>query len=103
MKYIDNSISEKLKKYVSLDTIYDNELRDFLKSNGMMLQNYDEYFKTPFDVDSELKKLDSFDFETCCALITMIFHEDHFNNGSFDRRCKCGDVQKVLARISELL
>lgn len=100
MKDIDIN---KINIYICSETINDIELRDFLMSNGMMIRNYDEYFKTPFDVDSELKKLDSFDFETCCALITMIFREDHFNNGSFDRRCKCGDVQEVLARISELL
>ena len=88
MMDIYNSISERLNKYVRLDIIYEDELYRFLESNGMIVYNYGEYLKSPFDVDFELNKLDSFDLETCCALITMIFREDHFNNGTFERRCQ---------------
>ena len=38
-----------------------------------------------------------------CALLTMLLREDHFSDGSFDRRQRCGQVAPIVERIIALL
>ena len=39
----------------------------------------------------------------CTALLTMLLREDHFSNGSFDRRFADGQVLPVLVRMKDVL
>ena len=91
-KYID----EKLPRYDDLFT--------FLDSNGMVVHNYFDFVSSqPIDVDYELKKLETTDIEKCSALLTMLFREDHFSEGSFDRHWSKGEVQMVIRRLMMLI
>lgn len=67
--------------------------------------NYGDYMVTsPINCDKELERLPDADYDLCCALMTMLFREDHFSDyGCFDRRYKNGDVQKIIDRIILLL
>ena len=54
--------------------------------------------------DEELKRILTADYELCCALLTMLFREDHFAKyGCFENRCEKGDVQKIIDRMIFLL
>jgi hypothetical protein len=57
----------------------------------------------PIDCDMELRRLSNADYKLSCALITMIFREDHFSNGSFEARWHAGQVQTVLHKLIDLL
>lgn len=39
------------------------------------------------------------DYELCTALLTAILREDHFSNGSFERRQRAGQVDEILKRM----
>lgn len=96
-KDIRNRLNDLLKKEYIIDT----ELYDFLYDNNLVVANYGEYSSThPISVDRELSKIDDADFELCCVLITMILREDHFNNGSYDRRFEEGYVKRILDRMN---
>ena len=43
------------------------------------------------------------DNELCTALLTMLLREDHFSNGSFERRFADGQVLPVLVRMKDVL
>lgn len=69
-----------------------------------MKYNYGDYMITePIDCQEELKRLSEADYDLCCALLTMLLREDHFCNGSFERRHSTGDVQPILDRMIALL
>ena len=69
-----------------------------------MKYNYGDYMITePIDCQEELKRLPEADYDLCCALLTMLLREDHFCNGSFERRHRSGDVQPILDRMITLL
>jgi hypothetical protein len=64
----------------------------------MKYYQYHDYMTTaPINVEEELKRLPTADYDLCCALITMLLREDHFCNGSFDERYKNGQVHKRTA------
>ena len=67
--------------------------------------NYADYMVTsPINCDKDLERLFDADYDLCCALMTLLFREDHFSGyGCFDRRYKNGDVQKIIDRIILLL
>ena len=46
----------------------------------------------PIDCNEELKRVPRADYELCTALLTMLLGEDHFSNGSFERRFVDGQV-----------
>ena len=66
--------------------------------------NYTSYLITePFNADEELRRVFDADMDLCRALLTMLFREDHFNNGSFDHRVERGDVKLIVERMRDLL
>ena len=75
-----------------------------LEECGDLKLNYSEYASThPIDCDRELLRLPTADYDTCCALITMLLREDHFSNGSFARRQRAGQVKAIVDRMITLL
>ena len=78
---------------------------DLLEKVGKIVFNYRDFMTTsPINCDEELKRLPDADYELCCALLTMLFREDHFvQYGCFDGRYINGDVQKIINRMVFLL
>ena len=77
---------------------------NLLKTMGDLKNNYADYMITePLDCNEELKRIPSADYELCTALLTMLLREDHFSNGSFDRRFADGQVLLVLMRMKDVL
>ena len=75
-----------------------------LEKIGDMKSNYGDYLITePINCNTELDRLPGADYDLCCALLTMLLREDHFSNGSFERRCKSGQVQPVIDKMITLL
>ena len=78
------------------------EYYQLLESMGEIKTNYHTYATTePINCDKELERLSDADYELCTALLTMILREDHFANGSFERRQKTGQVNAILKRMIE--
>ena len=81
-----------------------SEYYNALKKLGDMKSNYGDYLITePVNCNIELERLPGSDYDLCCALLTMLLREDHFSNGSFERRCKSGQVQAVVDKMISLL
>ncbi len=76
-----------------------------LEKVGTIKYHYYDYMITePINCDEELNRTETADFDLCCALLTMLFREDHFvQYGCFERRCESGDVQRVINRMIALL
>lgn len=75
-----------------------------LEDMGDLKTNYSDYMITsPINCNEELKRLPKADYELCTALLTMLLREDHFSNGSFERRVEKGDVKPLLQRMAKLL
>ncbi len=74
---------------------------DLLEEIGGLKRNYYDYLITePIQVDEELKRVETADFDLCCAMLTMLIREDHFGGyGCFERRCENGDVQRIIDRM----
>ena len=81
-----------------------SEYYNALEKIGDMKSNYSDYLITePINCNTELERLSGADYDLCCALLTMLLREDHFSNGSFERRCKSGQVQAVVDKMISLL
>ena len=90
---------QRLKESVSESDYYDT-----LEKMGDMKYNYGDYLITePIDCDMELGRLKFADYELCCAPLTMLLREDHFNNDSFENRCRKGQVKPILDKMLTLL
>lgn len=78
---------------------------DLFERMGDLKRNYGDYMTTaPIDCDQELMRVRTADYDLCCALLTMLFREDHFmQDGAFERRCKNGDVQAIIDRMVTIL
>lgn len=77
---------------------------DVLEQCGDLKTNYTEFMLThPVDCDAELLRLPDADYELCCALLTMLLREDYFNNGSFVRRQRNGQIKPIVERMIFLL
>lgn len=77
---------------------------DVLEECGDLKFNYHEYASThPIDCRQELLRLPTADYDTCSALLTMLLREDHFSNGSFERRQRAGEVKPIIDRMITLL
>ncbi len=94
-----------LFKQLNRNTILELELfYEVLEQCGALKTNYHEYMTTaPINCDEELLRVPTADYELCCALLTMLLREDYFNNGSFDRRQRRGQVKPIVERIINLL
>lgn len=99
--------SEKIAELESLVKITERITEKYysvLEKCDMMIYNYRDYMTTaPIDCNAELCRIETSDFETLCALLTMLLREDYFSNGSFERRIKAGQVKKIIDRIILLL
>lgn len=77
---------------------------DALEECGDLKFNYHEYATThPIDCRQELLRLPGADYDTCCALLTMLLREDHFSNGSFVERQRAGQVKPIVDQMIFLL
>ena len=94
-----------LLQTLSSDRILHAELfYDILEECGDLKFNYYDYATThPIDCRQELMRLPTADYDTCCALLTMLLREDHFSNGSFGERQRNGEVKPIVDRMISLL
>lgn len=77
---------------------------DALEACGVLKTNYYNYMTAhPIECDRELQRLPSADYDTCCALLTMLLREDYVSNGSFERRQQAGQVKPILDKILTIL
>lgn len=75
-----------------------------LEKCNAIKNNYYDYMSTqPIDCDTELLRLNTANYDLCCALITMLLREDHFSNGSFENRLRQGEVVPIIKRMLSLL
>ncbi len=75
-----------------------------LEKCNAIKNNYYDYMSTqPIDCDAELLRLNTANYDLCCALITMLLREDHFSNGSFENRLRQGEVVPIIKRMLSLL
>ena len=98
---------EKISLFEKLNSNNVLELELFyevLEQCDALKKIYHEYMTTaPINCDEELLRVPTADYELCCALLTMLLREDHFSNGSFDRRQRRGQVKPIIQRIIFLL
>ena len=93
-----------LKSLSSDRVLSESFFYEVLEECGDLKLNYSEYASThPIDCDRELLRLPTADYDTCCALLTMLLREDHFSNGSFVRRQRAGQVKAIVDRMITLL
>ena len=99
--------AEKIRKIQGILELKDSRgdlYVDLLKTMGDLKTNYGDYMITePIDCDEELERISGADYELCTALLTMLLREDHFSNGSFERRFADGQVLPVLVRMKDVL
>ncbi len=77
---------------------------DVLEKCGDLKNNYFDYMLThPVNCNMELLRLPTANYDLCCALLTMLLREDHFSNGSFDRRQREGQVNPIVKRMLHIL
>ena len=95
---------EKLQSLLSQNTGREENYYTCLEEMGDLKTNYNDYMTTgPIDVEIELERLSSANYDLCAAFLTMLLREDHFNNGSFERRYRNGQVTTIVERMIELL
>ena len=71
-----------------------------LEDLGDLKGNYTDYMTIePINCNEELQRVANADYELCTALLTAILREDHFSNGSFQRRQRAGQVDEILKRM----
>ena len=93
-----------LEKLMVNDVLRAEYFYNILEKCEVLKTNYNEYMTTaPIDCDEELRRLSTANYDLCCALITMLLREDHFSNGSFERRQKMGQVKPIIERIINFL
>ena len=99
--------AEKIRKIQGILELKDSRgdlYVDLLKIMGDLKTNYGDYMITePIDCDEELERIPRADYELCTVLLTMLLREDHFSNGSFERRFADGQVLPVLVRMKDVL
>ena len=94
-----------LLKSLSSDRVLRTEFfYETLEECGDLKFNYHNYATThPIDCRQELMRLPTADYDTCCALLTMLLREDHFSNGSFGERQRNGEVKPIVDKMITLL
>ena len=94
----------KIQEILELKNSQENLYVDLLKTMGDLKTNYGDYMITePIDCDEELERIPRADYELCTVLLTMLLREDHFSNGSFERRFAEEQVLPVLVRMKDVL
>ena len=100
-------VADKIKLFETLNTtdvLREDLFYDVLDKCDALIGNYHKYMTTaPINADAELRRVPDADFNLCCALLTMLLREDHFDNGSFARRQQNGQVKPIIERILKLL
>lgn len=93
-----------LEKLCSDRILHAELFYDTLEKCGDLKFHYYDYMTTePIDCDRELLRLPNADYDTCCALLTMLLREDYFSYGSFGERQRAGDVKPIVDRMLSLL
>lgn len=93
-----------LKSVSTTDVQQENLLRETICKCNLLKNDYTSYMMThPINCDIELLRLPSSDYDLCCALLTMLFREDHFCNGALEDRIRNGDVKCVIDRLISIL
>ena len=93
-----------LEKLMVNDVLRAEYFYNILEKCEVLKTNYNEYMTTaPIDCDEELRRLSTANYDLCCALLTMLIREDHFSNGSFERRQSKGQVKPIIERIINFL
>lgn len=102
---MDVSQKISLLKTLSSEHVLRTELfYDVLEECKDLKLDYHEHATThPIDCGRELLRLPTADYDTCCALLTMLLREDSFSNGSFERRQCAGEVKPIVDRMIGLL
>lgn len=97
---IDNALVQLLTyDHGKFDRYYDQ-----LETLGLIKYDYGAFLITePINIEVELRRVPDADFDLCCALLTMLFREDHFDNGSFDYRVERGDVKLIVEHMRDLI
>ena len=94
-----NCIKNIKETNLEFDNVY-----ELLEEIGDVKYNYIDYMITePIKVDEELKRISNANYDLCAALLTMMLREDHFSNGSFEKRVGSGQVRVVLERMIKVL
>lgn len=93
-----------IRSLINHRTVSEELFYEVLNKCGDYKFNYREYTNTePIDCDQELLRLPTADYDTCCALLTMLLREDHFIEGAFGRRQRSGQVKTIIDRMLFLL
>ena len=102
---MDITAKIKMLKSVSTNNVrQEHLLRETICKCNLLKHDYSFYMTThPINCDIELLRLPSSNYDLCCALLTMLFREDHFCNGSFARRQRMGQVKPIIEQIIHLL
>ena len=77
------------------------KIQDAIKHTGN--EEMDYMTTEPINIDEELERVPEADYELCTALLTALLREDHFSNGSFQRRQRAGEVNMILERMLAVL
>jgi len=94
----------KIQNLLESNSARESEYYKCLEEMGDLKTNYTEYMTTgPVDAETELNRLSTADYDLCAALLTMLLREDYFNNGSFERRFRNGQVRTIVERMIRLL
>lgn len=93
-----------LQNLIDADTVSVGSYYKTLENIGDIKYNYGDYLITePIDCDMELARLKDADYELCCVLLTLLFREDHFCDGSFEIRYGAGQVKPIVEKMITLL
>ncbi len=100
-----NTEKKKLLQQLEANRIFrETVYYEALEQLGDLKTNYSDYMVTePINCNEELKRIPEADYDLCAALLTMLLREDHFSNGSFERRCRAGEVQPIIDKMISLL
>ena len=100
-------VADKIKLFETLNTndvLREDLFYDVLDKCDARIGNYHKYMTTvPINCDAELRRIPDADYNLCCALLTMLLREDHFDNGSFARCQRNGQVKPIIERILKFL
>ena len=104
---IDTDLTAKIKMLKSVstnDVLQEDVLREIIYKCNLLKCDYSSYMTThPINCDIEMLRLPSSNYDLCCALLTMLFREDHFCNGSLEDRIRNGDIKRVVDRLISVL
>ena len=93
-----------LKSVSTTDVQQEDLLRETIYKCNLLKNDYSSYMTThPINCNIELLRLSSSNYDLCCALLTMLFREDHFCNGAFEDRIRNGDIKRVIDRLISVL